>query len=248
VNASRSNTGGTTLFRRLKQQWRRYQLARQGIEPTQQLPLITLGNGSGAWVLCPSPLSQKSIIYSFGAGTDISFDLAILEQFAARVYLFDPTPRAITWIAKQTLPDRLFFQTYGIGDHNGEITFFPSRRSGSSHFSPVARYRRVATCGSVKAQVFTLSSILHKLEHPRLDVLKLDIEGGEYAVIDDIVNSEIEIDQLLLEFHHAYATIPRAKTVSAIETLRQAGFELFYISPRTYEMSFIHQRVLEQGL
>ncbi len=38
-----------------------------------------------------------------------------------------------------------------------------------------------------------------ELKHRRLDVLKMDIEGGEYAVTYDILNTGIEIDQLLLE-------------------------------------------------
>ncbi len=247
MNATPNKKGIRALFRLLKQQWRHHQLARQGIVPIRQVPCITLGQGGGAWVICPTPLSPESIVYSFGVGTEISFDLAVQTMIGAHVDLFDPTPRSIAWIARQTLPDGLDFHPYGLGDKDGEIIFYPSRKSGSSHFSPLARYRHAGTGGTVKAQVFRLSSILRKLKHQHLDVLKIDIEGGEYAVIDDILSSGIHINQLLLEFHHAYATIPRSKTINAIAHLRLAGFELFYISPRTYEMSFIHQRLLEKG-
>lgn len=84
---------------------------------------------------------------------------------------------------------------------------------------------------------------MQQLGDTKIDVLKIDIEGGEYDVLPDILSSGFTINQLLLEFHHAYATIPYAKTLDAVTQIKRAGFDLFYISERTYEMSFIHNRV-----
>ena len=191
----------------------------------------------------PQCLSAESIVYSFGAGTDISFDLGMNQNFGCPVHVFDPTPRSIVWIAEQALPPKVKFHAYGIGDRDGEISFYAPRRASSSHFSPVKRYTDTTDGEMVSAPVLRLSSILKQLGHTRIDVMKMDIEGGEYDVIADFVGSDIEVDQLLLEFHHAYATIPLQKTLDAVQNLRGIGFALFYLSPRTYEMSFIHQRV-----
>ncbi|GIS18490.1 MAG: hypothetical protein CM15mP120_04060 [Pseudomonadota bacterium] len=43
---------------------------------------------------------------------------------------------------------------------------------------------------------------MRDLGHDHLDVLKMDIEGAEYAVLDDMLQSNILPDQLLVEFHH----------------------------------------------
>lgn len=40
-------------------------------------------------------LRDDSIVYNFGVGEDISFDVALVENFGCKVHLFDPTPRAI---------------------------------------------------------------------------------------------------------------------------------------------------------
>ena len=41
-------------------------------------------------------LSERSIVYCVGAGEDISHDLELGHQLGGDVYIFDPTPRAIT--------------------------------------------------------------------------------------------------------------------------------------------------------
>ena len=66
----------------------------------------------------------------------------------------------------------------------------------------------------------------------------MDIEGAEYEVIKTLPNSEININQILIEFHHMYKGISISQTVEAINILEKLGFELFNISQRAYEFSF----------
>src|SRR5262245_14315827 len=44
-----------------------------------------------------------------------------------------------------------------------------------------------------------LPTIARRLGHQRIDVLKIDIEGGEYAVLDDLLRSGPAVRQLLVE-------------------------------------------------
>ena len=71
-----------------------------------------------------------------------------------------------------------------------------------------------------------------------IDLLKMDIEGAEYEVIEALPKNRVAINQILIEFHHMYKGVPISKTVDAISTLSNLGFELFNISQRTYEFSF----------
>lgn len=181
------------------------------------------------------------MIYSFGVGTDISFDKAISASSGARVFLFDPTPRSVSWVKSQSLPDELHFTDVGIASYDGVMTFFPPRRARSSHYAPIQRYRNADGGEAVEAKVKTLGSLMQTLGHERVDVLKLDIEGGEYDVLQNIVEANVAVGQLLVEFHHSYATVPFARTVDMIRALRDCGFEIFHISRRTYEFSFVHR-------
>ena len=37
-----------------------------------------------------------------------------------------------------------------------------------------------------------------------IDVIRMDIEGAEYEVLENILNNRISVDQILSEFHDRY--------------------------------------------
>lgn len=232
-------TERASWLRRAKQAYRRRRLERHGVVARQLCPKALVGSGSGAWTVCLDGIGESSVVYSFGAGTDISFDLELHRLTGAEVHIFDPTPRSIEWMRRQDLPEKVRFHEFGIGGADGEIEFHPPRRAASSHFSPVARYRRAASGEVIRAPVLRLGSIARRLGHERIALLKMDIEGGEYAVIEDMAAMSVPVGQLVVEFHHSYATIPLSRTIAAVQQLERLGFACFHLSERTYEMSFI---------
>ena len=143
----------------------------------------------------------------------------------------------IDWVKKQDLPGEFKFFPIGLGSKDGEMEFFPPSRESSTHFSPIDRYNN-KNVETIKAPVKSLKSISQELGHKTIDILKMDIEGAEYDVIDNLKDQEVEINQILIEFHHMYKGISLEDTRSAIDKLNSLGFELFHISDRTYEFSF----------
>jgi len=114
--------------------------------------------------------------------------------------------------------------------------FLPPSKASSAHFSPINRYGN--TNNVVRSPVKDIDTIASELNHKAIDLLKMDIEGAEYEVIEALPKNRVAINQILIEFHHMYKGIPISKTVDAISTLSNLGFELFNISQRTYEFSF----------
>ncbi|HEX7718479.1 MAG TPA: hypothetical protein VF389_01635, partial [Woeseiaceae bacterium] len=47
---------------------------------------------AGGWWFHPDTLHIDSIVYSFGIGEDVEFDLFLIERFGLVVHAFDPTP------------------------------------------------------------------------------------------------------------------------------------------------------------
>lgn len=233
------------MIRNLKQGIRRKCLKKYGVYPKLDIPKTKFGANSGAWTIYAKGINSQSIIYSFGVGTNIDFDLCLISETGATVHAFDPTPVSIDWIRQQSIPPQFIFHNYGIAAYNGELKFYPPRRKTSSHYAPIRRYKKTSRDGHIMGKVYRLSTIMEKLSHHKIDLLKIDIEGGEYEVIPDIVSSNITIDQIEIEFHHSYATVPIRKTLNAIAQLRNRGYEIFHISDRTYEMSLIHQSQLK---
>jgi FkbM family methyltransferase len=206
--------------------------------PTVSLPYDYFGTDYGGWPILKSTLSADSIILSFGLGTDISFDLAVIRACGCRVIGFDPTPRSIDWLAKQTLPEQFQYHQIGIAATDDEADFFPPSDGAHVSFSsqPSAA---TASLTPIRAPVRRLSTILDELQIPHVDVVKMDIEGFEYDVIDDILASPVRPRQLLIEFHHTMYDIGRDKTERAFRQLEAAGYKCFYVSDVGLEYGFV---------
>ncbi len=196
-----------------------------------------LGSGYGGWWIRTDVLGPGSIVYSVGVGRDISFDLCLIKRFGLQVNAFDPTRKCRDWLATQALPRNFAFTEIGVAAYDGLGTFVLSSRpdwdsyelnvhSGKALDSEVLPVARVAT-------------IMRQLGHDRLDILKLDIESSEYDVIDDVLASDLNIRQLLVEFH--YESKPPSQVLRirrTLDLLDGAGYRLFARSPVGREFSF----------
>jgi len=196
------------------------------------------GNKYGGFYLCPELLNNNSIVYSFGIGEDISFDKHIIALHGCSVFGFDPTPKSIDWTKGQNLPEKFHFYQYGISDKTGLVDFFlpknPEYISGS-----MVNQKNIDVNYKATVQMKALSDIMNELGHQQIDVLKMDIEGAEYDVIENILGSNIPITQLLIEFHDRFFEKGNLKSKQAIEKLKLYGYEIFAISDSFEEVSFI---------
>jgi FkbM family methyltransferase len=199
--------------------------------------VVYLGKAGASWPVCPEALPDQPLVYSFGVGEDVSFDLELIRLFHATIHAFDPTPRSIAWIAGQQLPASFHFHRCGLADHDGVGRFrFPVNPAHVSH-SIVTEMSAAPSC---ELPVKRMQTLISELQHPRIDLLKMDIEGAEYVVIDDLVGSGIKVKQLLVEFHHRWKEINVSKTKEAIRKLQAAGYRIFATSPSGEEYGFLN--------
>ena len=198
---------------------------------------IRFGSEYGGWNVVDKILNSKSIIYSFGIGEDITFDLDFIKKVGANVHAFDPTPKSLEFIKNQILPQQLIIHEYALSDYDGELTLYPPKNSNHVSYSTISKYEM--DCGS-KFPVRKLSTIMNQLQHDKIDLLKMDIEGAEYDVIENLITSNIKPCQLLIEFHHRFLSFGIEKTKAAISSLKSNGYKIFYVSDTGEEICFIH--------
>lgn len=189
---------------------------------------IELGDSS-SWFVSVDPLSRESVVYSAGAGRNISFELQLIQQIGCQVTLLDPSPTGVDYINSLTdLPELLDFFPLGIAKETGDIHFdYPDDLKEGSF-----RLSRNNT-QSLSFPCISLTDLMQKNDHQHIDLLKMDIEGFEYGVIEHIVEEQIEIKQICVEFHHFMDGIPKQQTDHAIRQLKQLGY------------SIIHKRMLD---
>ena len=199
---------------------------------------VWYGNAYGGFYVNPDLLNSSSIIYSFGIGTDLSFDLSIIANHQSQVFGYDPTPKSIDWIANQQLPTNFHFTPIGLGSKT-EVVKFKLPKIKEHVSGSVISHNNVDEQNSVEVQMESFKTIANKNNHSHIDVLKMDIEGSEYAVLDSILNSGISISQILLEIHERFFEDGKQKTDQMLAQLHQHGYKLFGISEKEEELSFI---------
>ncbi len=197
-----------------------------------------LGDIYGGWHLHVNDLSPKSVIYSFGIGQDISFDLDLISKYNVTVYGFDPTPESNNWVTENNFPVQFKMHEYGLADKDGTITFFTPKYPELEDYTLLEGSTNVE--GAVHLPVKRLETVMEELGHDQIDLLKMDIEGAEYGVISELCQSTIRPKQILVEFHHMFKNIGIEKTKESLQQLRAAGYGLFYVADSGYEYSFIY--------
>lgn len=228
--------GPKLLLRRLRWAARRAAGLDVRFDVQTRVPAERHGSDYGGWWVCPTGLSREAIVYSAGVGTDITFDRSLIAKYALAIHAFDPTPASLDFLRAQSLPAGFTSHPVGLASQDGEATFYaPSNPDHVSHsmVSPGASGR------SIHVTVRRLGTIMRELGHRRIDVLKLDIEGAEYDVLDDVLASGLSVQQILVEFHHRLPGIGVERTRRAVNALNAAGYRIFHSSESGEEVSFI---------
>jgi FkbM family methyltransferase len=203
------------------------------------------GDGYGGFYVHPDNLNSDSIVYSFGIGEDVSFDLSVIQRHHCRVFGFDPTPKSIQWVTGQQLPPQFTFLQYGIHSRTGFVNF--NLPKNEVHVSgSILNHKKVDKDRVVLVPMKSFEDINTELGHSHLDLLKMDIEGSEYDVIAHVLSAPVEIDQILIELHERFFIDGKDRTRRLLKCLRDNGYAIFAVSDSMEEVSFIRKESIHQ--
>jgi len=179
-------------------------------------------------------LSAKSVIYCFGAGEDIEHDVAIAEKTGAIIHIFDPTPRAIAHVEKVKSSDLLLsnqLQMHPWGLYTKDI---PSMKfylpTNKEHVSCSLLEGMMGT-ECIEVPVKTLQTTMQELGHSKIDLLKLDIEGVECDVLQQMLSNRIKPKYLSVDFDLGWTgerLRDRTKVRQTVGNLLQSGYRILH--------------------
>ena len=178
---------------------------------------VTIGVLS-QWTVVTRGLRSDAVIYSGGVGEDITFEQELIRRFGVKIHIFDPAPVAARTIALANTEGLLFrpvglaassVGTFSIGGGTASSTWL---KAGGNETLPCTSLTREMEING----------------HHSIDLLKIDIEGFEYEVLESCLAAKIPIRQICVEFHDFFPDIPKAKTKAAIRALQSHGFDLIH--------------------
>lgn len=187
---------------------------------------------------------QGAVIYSFGIGEDLSFSEELMSKFSPQIYAYDPTPRAIDYVKHHPLSQKDFFHfyPYGLSDKDEMATFYlPADDSYDCSGSAIS-------CNHLKkeginVEMRCLPTLIKENGHTHIDLLKMDIEGSEFKVIERLRDCNVTIDQVCLELHDRFFDDGLKKLEKCLSTMRGMGFILISISYSEQELTFLNEHI-----
>jgi len=191
--------------------------------------LKQIGSNYGGWVVPASIINKDSICYCVGCGEDISFDLGLIDFFGCDVFAFDPTPRSIKYVKTAAGQNQKYhFFDVGLWDKEDRLKFFvPKDPAHVSH----SLLNLQKTDDYIYVDVKRLSRQMQELGHEKIDLLKIDIEGAEYKVIDTIIEDKIDIKILCVEYDEYFNRLDnnyKQRIRSSVKCLTENGYSLVY--------------------
>jgi FkbM family methyltransferase len=230
-----------SLFRRLRLRVKSF-FGRDVFLPVAlRVPVEHHGSDRCGWPVLVGSLHKDSIVYSFGIGEDASFDLSVIEKYGCRVLAFDPTPKSIEYVKKIVADPRFVLHAIALADHVGTLELFLP--TDDSHVSASLKVTNRTKGQSFLAECATLSEIVRRHGHEKIDVLKIDIEGAEYSALGTAEGLAVlmRTHQLLIEFHHWMHPFGVKDTREFCSKMHRLGFEVAWTSALGHEVLFVNR-------
>ncbi|MGY1797731.1 MULTISPECIES: FkbM family methyltransferase [unclassified Blastococcus] len=189
---------------------------------------MRLGSAYGGWWVPQTALRPGAVAYCGGAGEDITFDAALIDM-GLTVRTFDPTPRAVEHVRTHG-PASPRFQFFPVGwwDEVETIRFYsPADPSHVSH----SAVNLQKTKDFFEAKVSPIWKLAADLGDANIDILKMDIEGAEYRVIDSLLTRGPLPEVLCIEFDQPQ---PLRGLLRTVRRLTRKDYSLLHIDGWNY--------------
>lgn len=210
------------------------------------------GTEYGGWSIPKkAELGPKSIVYSAGVGEDMSFDILLQQAYDCEIVLIDPTERAAKhydeirqffasrkpYFSGDIQPD--YVRTIGYARPNfGKMSYIkkglwycknrlkfykPMNPQYVSHTLIPNMYSTEYT----EVEVDSIKNLMMELGHTKIDLLKLDIEGAEIAVVERALADGVFPRYLCIEFDLKLKGVDTTDlTEKLIYQLHEHGYDL----------------------
>ncbi len=174
--------------------------------PTLKTKLVRLGKSNdGGYCIPEKSLKKAKILFSFGLDEDWSFEEDFKKETEAKIICFDSSVNSKFWI-KRLLKDLIYFNFKKniLKQLKRFLTYFKYNfffnQNDVCHIKKHLVSKDITLMHDEKEKFINFEEILNIYPNDCF-FLKMDIEGNEYRVLDDIVKNQKGMVGMAIEFH-----------------------------------------------
>ena len=143
-------------------------------------------------------LNKESIVFDLG-GYLGNFAQAINDKYGCTVYVFEPHPEFYnSCVQRFSSNDKVIPLNFGLSDKEGKLVLSDSV-DGSSFHNPNHKEK-----SGIECEVKEIFKVLRKLKVSNVDLMKINIEGGEYPFLLHMISESAlpVVDNYQIQFHN----------------------------------------------
>lgn len=223
------------------------------VDDVKACELVKYGTIYGGWKLpIDINLTSSSVIYSAGVGEDISFDIMMSEKYQSNLVLIDPTERSYQHYIeilnyynnnRTGIFSAIIQQDYNhiLQSSNPNLNVIKYIKKGLWYKKDRLKFYKPNNDNYVShtlienmysdkyyiVDVDSIKNIMTELNHYHIDLLKLDIEGSEVIVLEQMIHDNIFPKYLCIEFDLVKQQIDHNQiTAKMIDKLDLYGYKM----------------------
>ncbi|MCE5225368.1 MAG: FkbM family methyltransferase [Porphyromonadaceae bacterium] len=143
------------------------------------------------------PLNASSIVLDVG-GYKGDYSDAVYQKFGCHIYLFEPVPNFYAECVKRFSGNlSIVCLNYGLSSKSGWFEMHLNNNESS--------FNKIGTYGlTQRAEVRSISDAITELGIDKIDLVKINIEGGEFELLPEIIESGLitRIKYIQVQFHN----------------------------------------------
>tara|TARA_B100001175_G_C19486280_1_gene629964 strand:+ start:1024 stop:1824 length:801 start_codon:yes stop_codon:yes gene_type:complete len=202
------------------------------LKPYKVKKLLRLGrNFDGGYLVCSDTLKKCENLVTLGVGDDISFEIDFEKKKNSKnIKLYDYTVNNLLFIKiifkyfRRLITFRTSLNnfTYSIKNY---LNFLKFLKKENVHLYKLRVVRKIKYHNDID-----LRSIFKKINSNK-NLLKIDIEGSEYEIINEIINYKSKIKMLIIEFH--WINKNKKLFIQSVKKLKK-NFDIIHIHANNY--------------
>lgn len=178
-------------------------------------------------------ISIKACDVVYDLGSCIG-DFAVLAAHrGAKVYAFEPDKNNFDILIKNIeingMQDRITAYNMAIGPEAGECGFDNNCENTGGY--------TMSESSSLKVPVTTLAHIMKENDHTHIDLLKIDVEGSEYAIFSNSDNAQLNKIKTIVGEYHLDINKPHYNKLALRDVLQNHFSEIKFSIPYYFRVS-----------
>ena len=182
--------------------------------------------------------NANSVVVDVGCGAEAEFAIHMVTTHGLKAFGVDPTKKHFPALAKLVdQNDGKFVHVQkAVAREKGVITFHQSVDNESGSILSDHNNIQNDEIESYEVETLTITDLKALSDTGKVDYMKLDLEGAEYALLEGIEKATLEgIAQLFVEFHHhCVDSYSIEDTQAIVENIVSVGMKAYTVDQHNY--------------